>query len=157
MFHNGKIRCLGNLFYLVPVLLKFSTRMATLDSSLLYIWRNFWNLFQDFIWDWILGMTLLHVKFQILTYFSWRHLSVRSSFYCFIWYGIPRGVNRKKLKIYSRPVFGLYWYLFKLMGTCGDPLWLLKVTIFVYGWHISVSIWYEFQDDICIISQDIKC
>jgi len=30
-------------------------------------------------------MALLHVKFQILTYFSWRHLSVRSSFYCFIW------------------------------------------------------------------------
>jgi len=26
-----------------------------------------------------------------------------------------------------------------------------------FCWHIPVCIWYEFHDDICIISQDIKC
>ena len=69
---------------------------------------------------------LVHVKRQILMYFLWRHFSARSSFYCFIWQGIQKGVYKK----YSMSQF--LWYDCTFKKQCTVPVTLtvdLRVSI----------------------------
>ena len=50
------------------------------------------------------------IKIENFDIFSWRHFSVRSSFYIINWYGYPRGSHEKHLKEIVSPVFEIrHW------------------------------------------------
>ena len=103
------------------------------------------------------GIGVLHVKRQILTYFWWRHFSARSSFYCFGWYGIQRGVYTKILNIFYGSVFMIWLYLQKTMyRPCDLDLWPIKVNLFQWIDNNSISVLYEFQIDISTNSWEIN-
>jgi len=62
----------------------------------------------DFIRDRKFGMVLSHIKFQILTYFSWRHSSVRSSFFYLM--GFSKSFSHKNIEHYvSQWEYSLPW------------------------------------------------
>ena len=87
---------------------------------------------------------VLHVKRQLLTHFLWRHFSARSSFYCFIWYGIQRGVYKKILHIFYASVFVIGLYLQKAMyRPCDLDRWHMKVNFFVVNllWPNKCPVW----------------
>ena len=103
------------------------------------------------------GIGVLHVKRQILTYFLWRHLSVRSSFYCFSWLGIQRDV-------YKNNIENCLWLSFCDMtvpSKCNVPsLWHCPLTYErqFFQWIDSdpISVLYEFQIDISTNSWEIN-
>ena len=111
-----------------PIVTTFGTLIENMSRTGLSDCHIFQIFFNDFMSTINCGIRVLHVKRQILTYFLWRHFSARSSFYCFIWWGIQRGVCKKILKI----VFLIWLYLQK--AKCDLDLWPMKVNVFSVNW-----------------------
>ena len=68
-----------------PIVTTFGTLIENMNRTGLYDCHIFYIFLDDFMNNINCGIGVLHVKSQILTYFLWRHFSVRSSFYCFSW------------------------------------------------------------------------
>jgi len=80
----GNIRCQGNLFYLVPILLKFGTRMATLDNNVLYYLGNFWNIFLGCYLRFNIRYDLWHMKVLIVMWNCSKPVNVWNKFQDYI-------------------------------------------------------------------------
>ena len=103
------------------------------------------------------GIGVLHVKRQILTYFWWRHLSVRSSFIVSVDRAYKEVSTKKILKIVYGSVFVIWLYLQKAMyRPCDIDLWPMKDNFFQWIDSDPISVLYKFQIDISTNSWEIK-
>ena len=114
-----------------PIVTKFGTLIENMSRTRLHDYHIFQILFDDFMRNSNFGIGVLHVKVKYWRIFLWRYFSTRSSLYCFIEYGILRGVYDKILKFVYGSVFVIWLYLQKAMyRPCDLDLYSMKVNIF---------------------------